>query len=89
MALATNCHSCHGPVPANGAPMSLTTWDDFQRPSIVRPKPPMHEVARMRIDGSRQPLMPPGGTISDADKKTLLDWLTAGALAADSGSACR
>lgn len=88
MALAHACYRCHGEVPANGAPMSLTTWEDFQRRTIVRPKPLMYEAARMRIDGSRQPLMPPGGAITAADKKVLLDWLSSGAPAADSGGSC-
>jgi hypothetical protein len=27
------CATCHGAPPAFGAPMSLVTWQDFQRPS--------------------------------------------------------
>lgn len=88
-ALARACHSCHGAVPANGAPMSLIAQSDFQRMTIVRPRPPIYEVARMRVDGSRLPLMPPDGMITAEDKKTVLDWLNSSAPAATSGDACR
>ena len=88
-ALTNACYRCHGPMPINGAPMALTAWEDFQRNSIVKPKPPLYEVARMRIDGSRMPLMPPGGAIAPEDKKTLLDWLGNKAPAATTDEPCR
>ena len=87
-ALARACHSCHGEKPTNGAPMSLTALSDFQRKTIVKPNPIISDVARMRIDGTRLPLMPPDGKITPEDKKTLLDWLNGGAPAATSGNAC-
>jgi hypothetical protein len=68
--------------------MSLIAWEDFQRNSIVKPRPPMHEVARKRVDGTRLPLMPPGGVIATEDKQTLIDWLSQGAPAANGDDAC-
>lgn len=86
-ALDNACHRCHGVAPANGAPMSLVVLDDFHRNSIVKPQLPIYQKALKRMDGSASPVMPPGGMITDADKKTLIDWLTAGALAATSSDA--
>lgn len=81
-ALANACHSCHGPVPTNGAPMPLVVLADFHTLSVAgKPKVPKYQLALMRIDGSRSPLMPPGGAITEQDKKTLIDWLSDGALA--------
>jgi hypothetical protein len=42
----------------------------------------------MRMNGSRNPPMPPATQpITDADKKTLIDWLSAGAPAASASEA--
>lgn len=88
MALANACHRCHGQEPANGAPMSLIAFEDFQRRSIVKPRPLIYEAALMRMNGTAIPVMPPGGMITAEDKKTLLDWLGSGAPAANGGNAC-
>jgi hypothetical protein len=84
-ALANACHKCHGPVPANGAPMSLVTLDDFQALTVGgRPRIPKYQAALMRMNGTKNPPMPPASTpISDADKKTLIDWLSQDAPAAN------
>lgn len=82
-ALARSCHRCHGPAPANGAPMSLVVPADFERLRITRPRIPMSEWALMRMDGSASPPMPPADSpITDDDKATLIDWLSRGAPAA-------
>jgi hypothetical protein len=85
-ALERNCHLCHGTVPANGAPMSLVTLEDFHGMSLSsrsKPSIPKYEQALMRMDGSRNPPMPPARVaITEADKTLLIDWLGNGALAA-------
>jgi hypothetical protein len=87
-ALARACHKCHGPKPANGAPMSLVVPADFQRLRITKPRIPNYQNALMRLDGSAQPQMPPTGSeITNEDKTTLIDWLSSGAPAASSSAA--
>ncbi|HKU39337.1 MAG TPA: hypothetical protein VJR89_14345 [Polyangiales bacterium] len=80
-ALARACHRCHGPVPTNGAPMELVKIEDFRVLSVQnKPKIPKSELALLRMNGSRNPPMPPTNSpITDEDKKTLIDWLSAGA----------
>ena len=87
-ALANGCHRCHGPVPANGAPMSLVTLEDFQALSVGgKPRVPKYQVALARMNGSKSPPMPPATSpISDEDKQTLIDWLSEGAPAGDADS---
>lgn len=85
-ALANACHRCHGPVPANGAPMPLVTIADFRVLSIQTPKVPKSQLALLRMNGSRNPPMPPASSpITDQDKKTLIDWLSDGAPEATGG----
>jgi hypothetical protein len=87
-ALQNSCHRCHGEVPANGAPMSLVKTADFQVLTVQTPKIPKYQQARERIDGTKNPRMPPPGSpITDADKQTLIDWLGKGAPAAEGGAA--
>jgi hypothetical protein len=63
--------------------MALVKTADFQVLSVGKPKIPKYELARMRIDGSRRPPMPPDGwPLTDPDKQTLIEWLSAGAPAA-------
>lgn len=87
-ALARSCHSCHGEVPANGAPMALVKTADFEALSVGKPKIPKYDLALMRMDGSRRPPMPPAtSAITDEDKTTIMDWLKAKAPAASGDAA--
>lgn len=66
--------------------MSLTKLADFQVLSVQTPKIPKYQQARERMDGSKSPPMPPmGSPITEQEKQTLIDWLSKGAPAADSG----
>jgi hypothetical protein len=79
--LIANCQKCHGATPAFGAPMSLVTYADLQKPAVTAPSKKVFEMALMRLNDKAKP-MPPGGMIADADRTTLTTWLSAGAQAA-------
>lgn len=71
--------------------MPLVTLQDFMVLSVGgKPRVPKYQLALARMDGSKGPPMPPATSpISEADKKTLIDWLSSGAPAARSdASAC-
>jgi hypothetical protein len=83
-----NCGMCHGQTPIGGAPMSLLTWDDFQRDyvvkttkSLVGQTKKMHELARIRLNDAALPMPPTGSFAVPADRQVLNDWLAAGAQA--------
>jgi cytochrome c553 len=87
-ALATNCLQCHGATPIGGAPMSLVTLADLQKPAATKPTLKVYELAKMRIHDTMKP-MPPGGMISAADLATLDSYFGAGATAGtDADKSC-
>ncbi|HMI94250.1 MAG TPA: hypothetical protein VK509_22920 [Polyangiales bacterium] len=84
----TNCQMCHGTTPIGGAPMSLLSWDDFQRDYVVKTSKgmigqtkKMHELARIRLNDGANPMPPSGSLTVPADRKLLDDWLAGGAKA--------
>ncbi len=76
--LGNHCQQCHGATPIGGAPMSLLTYADFQRPAKTRPELKVYQLAQMRVHDAMKP-MPPGGGLPAADFGTLDAWLGAGA----------
>jgi hypothetical protein len=76
--LIANCQKCHGSPTAFGAPMSLVTYADLQKPAVTDATKKVFEMALMRLNDKAKP-MPPGGMIADADRTTLTTWLSAGA----------
>ncbi len=76
--LTAECGSCHGQMPAFGAPMSLHAWDDWMLPAKSDPTKTVYAMAGERLVDDVVP-MPPNGDISDADRQVLLDWIAAGA----------
>jgi hypothetical protein len=82
-ALGTHCQKCHGTTPIGGAPMSLVTLDDFQKPAKSMASLKVYQLAKMRINDKAKP-MPPGGGMPAADLATLDSWLGAGAVAGTS-----
>jgi len=76
-ALAAACQRCHGTVPANGAPMSLVTLEDFQVLTVGgKPRVPKWQAALNCMNGTKGPPMPPATSpITDEQKQTLIDWL--------------
>jgi hypothetical protein len=79
-AVANNCQKCHGATPISGAPMSLLTYDDFQKPAKTKPALKVYQLAGMRINDMMKP-MPPGGGLPSADYNVLNAWFQANAAA--------
>ena len=70
----TNCISCHGSVPTNGAPMSLTTYENVKTSVLSRGS--INRITRMMGDGS---LMPQGGPkLPQAKIDAIIKWQTQG-----------
>jgi hypothetical protein len=71
--LASRCRSCHSDPPQYGAPMSLVSYADVKNVGerIVR-----------RIDDDARPMPPsPNPRLTEAERKTLRDWVAGGARA--------
>ena len=75
--------TCHGAAPAFGAPMSLVTWQDFQRASPKSPSLAVYRSVADRIHRTGAGRMPETGSLTSAEMKTLDDWIAAGAPAGD------
>lgn len=78
--LARKCRRCHTTPARNGAPFPLYTWTELQMPRSSQPL--YQHIARVVQSGYmpyRIPANPPVEPLTDAEKKTLLDWVSAGA----------
>lgn len=88
--LARECRSCHGSTPRFGAPMSLVTLDDLQRPSPSDPSKKTWQEAQRRVnlpaDSPDRMPQAPNHPLSAADLATLNAWFASGA--AGSADAC-
>ena len=86
--VGTACRSCHAARMVLGAPMSLVTWADFQKPAVSDPSKKVYELVGMRVQDTARP-MPPAmdGKISVADRTLLVNWTTQGAPPLASGAA--
>jgi len=80
--LADNCWGCHGSAPKFGAPMSLSTYDDFQIPIPSDPATPTHAQVGVRVTDEAAP-MPADGSLSEDDRGVLVNWVAAGAPMSD------
>jgi hypothetical protein len=84
--LATNCQSCHGAMPLNGAPMSLVTLPDLLAPAHSDASRKVFELAAQRIQDRARPMPPdPSKRLSDAAISALQAWAASGA---QPGAAC-
>lgn len=84
--LKSNCHLCHGPSPAFGAPMPLVTWADL---NAVRPSGRVAELVLNRISNDASPMPPPpNARLSQADIDTLRTWVQNGARAGAVSDTC-
>jgi hypothetical protein len=84
--LATNCQSCHGATPLNGAPMSLVTLTDLRAPAHSDASHNVFELAAQRIQDRARPMPPdPTKRLSDAAISALQSWAASGA---QPGAAC-
>ena len=85
--IAGNCQQCHGAAPMFGAPMPLAGVEDFHKPAPSDKSKKVHELALLRMNDAARP-MPPGNAMQATAKKTLTDWLAAGALAGPATQTC-
>jgi hypothetical protein len=76
--------TCHGAKPAFGAPMSLVTWQDFQRPAPKNAAMTVYRSVADRIHRTGAGRMPENGSLSVSEMDTLDTWIAAGAPAGDS-----
>lgn len=78
--LASKCRRCHATPSRHGAPFPLYTWAELQVPRSEQPL--FVHVGRVVQSGFmpyRIEANPPVEPLADAEKKTLLDWVSAGA----------
>lgn len=68
----SNCIVCHAAVPQNGAPMSLSTYDEVKDAVLSR-------GLNSRINNPSAP-MPPTGLMPQANRDIILEWIDNGFL---------
>lgn len=74
--LAEHCWSCHADTPSFGAPMSLSSLEDFRLPAITDPGSSVAELTLERIFDAERP-MPAAGMPSE-DRDRLAAWIEGG-----------
>ncbi|MBI2392133.1 MAG: peptidylglycine alpha-amidating monooxygenase [Deltaproteobacteria bacterium] len=81
--LANECRTCHGSTPSFGAPMSLVTLADLQKPSPSDPSKKTWEEVKRRVnlpaDSPERMPQAPNHPLTAADLATLNAWFSAGA----------
>jgi len=88
--LEIKCRRCHTDPPQNGAPFHLLTWEQSQKARQPGYNMPIWKVLGNAVRTGFMPdrrvtLVPPVEPLTEAEKKTLLDWVEAGAPHASSG----
>lgn len=69
-----NCISCHGTVPSNGAPMSLTTYADVKNAVLNRGL-----IDRITLPQGAPGMMPNGGTrLPQNSINKIIEWNNTG-----------
>lgn len=81
-----HCHACHADPPQNNAPFPLLTYADTQ--AEFHPGKLRFQQMYDQIQPEAAPRMPIGDSLSDAEMKTLGDWLAACAPPAPAGTGC-
>lgn len=82
--LARSCWQCHGAQQKYGAPMSLASWADLQRPTPSKPEVPTFERVLERVQDDARPMPPaPHARLTPAEQTTLREWVRAGAAVSD------
>lgn len=87
--LTKHCGSCHGAMPAGGAPMSLITTSDFQ--AMLASGKTARDSVKSRINetDTKKKMPPAGNTALTTDELAALNaWLDKGAQSAGEGDAC-
>jgi hypothetical protein len=82
---AGHCRQCHTNPPLSGAPMPLLFQENLTAAARSDPSRKVYELVHQRIHDDAHPMpQPPNPRLSDADAKTLDDWIAAGAPAGKS-----
>ncbi len=77
--LGNRCQTCHGAVPAGGAPSTLVTYQDLTAPSRSDPTQTEAAMAVSRMLNTTLPMPPrPGTPATAADVAVLQTWIAAG-----------
>jgi hypothetical protein len=71
-----SCRSCHGATKVFGFVPPLVSWEDLQVPQSNGAK--MFDLVKESVHAPTRP-MPPVGRLSDAELKTIDDWIAGGA----------
>lgn len=74
------CTSCHNEQKVAGAPMSLLTYEDLQKPAVSDKNRKVYELVKERIHDEERP-MPPQKRLSDEELASIDAWVDGGALA--------
>jgi hypothetical protein len=83
-ALQSKCWNCHGAQTSAGAPMSLTSWESFQKPTRDGTETVAQRMAKRILDHTMPPPLMPG--LSDQEQGVLQSWIAQGAPA---GTGCQ
>lgn len=82
--LARKCRRCHATPPRHNAPFPLFTWAETQ---ALRSSEPLYRYIGRVVQSGFMPLQlpanPPIEPLTEGEKKTLLDWVSAGAPSAE------
>jgi hypothetical protein len=77
--LSMRCGSCHGVVPAQGAPMSLVSYADLTAPSLSNPSMTRAVLSVARMQSASLPMPPaPATPASATETATIQTWINAG-----------
>jgi hypothetical protein len=77
--LGNRCQTCHGAVPAGGAPSTLVTYQNLTAPSKSDPTQTEAAMAVSRMLNTTLPMPPrPGTPATAADVAVLQTWIAAG-----------
>jgi len=79
-----NCRKCHSAPPKFGAPLPLITHENLTAPAAGDATKKVYDLVKSRVHSDAAPMPPPpNARLSDADKKTIDDWIAAGAPKSD------
>jgi hypothetical protein len=77
--LGNRCQTCHGAIPAGGAPSTLLTYQNLIAPSKSDPTQTEAAMAVSRMQNTTLPMPPrPGTPATAADVSVLQTWIAAG-----------
>lgn len=80
--LHDTCQQCHGTARKYGAPMSMVTYDDMQKPAVTDNTKKVWQMVSVRTHDTAKPMPPTGYAPLAAPALSALDtWIAGGALA--------